>query len=251
MSQLPAIPAICNSKCEWGLPRARHCLRSSRCLHPPWWLPRSWWRGNEQQPSSTSAGEQGVKDAHSQERGCGPDSWGAWGRNASRGWHLPTQKNNEFLNLIHGFPCVWLLATKSCPTLCDSQTVPCQACLSMGFSRPEYWSGLPCPSPGHLPKSGIEPHPSSHIAGRFCTIWATWEAQVSPLSYLGSPGFPYLTVIFYVQTACSFITNLYVAWLPLPPPQSSLSGLLEMLSPGLGVLNIPTKWDSSLLSGCD
>ena len=26
-----------------------------------------------------------------------------------------------------------------------------------GFSRPEYWSGLPCPPPGDLPKSGIEP----------------------------------------------------------------------------------------------
>ena len=29
--------------------------------------------------------------------------------------------------------------------------------LSMGFSRPEYWSGLPLPSPGHLPDPGIEP----------------------------------------------------------------------------------------------
>ena len=27
----------------------------------------------------------------------------------------------------------------------------------MGFSRPEYWSGLPCPSPGDLPKAGTEP----------------------------------------------------------------------------------------------
>ena len=30
-----------------------------------------------------------------------------------------------------------------------------QAPLSMGFSRQEYWSGLPCPSPGHLPHPGI------------------------------------------------------------------------------------------------
>ena len=29
--------------------------------------------------------------------------------------------------------------------------------LSMGFSRQEYWSGLPCPSPGYLPDPGIEP----------------------------------------------------------------------------------------------
>ena len=35
-------------------------------------------------------------------------------------------------------------------------TVVCQSSLSMGFSRPEYWSGLPCPPPGDLPDPGIE-----------------------------------------------------------------------------------------------
>ena len=36
-------------------------------------------------------------------------------------------------------------------------TVACQASLSMGFLRQEYWSGLPFPSPGDLPDPGIEP----------------------------------------------------------------------------------------------
>ena len=36
-------------------------------------------------------------------------------------------------------------------------TVACQASLSMEFSRHEYWSGLPFPSPGALPDPGIEP----------------------------------------------------------------------------------------------
>ena len=36
-------------------------------------------------------------------------------------------------------------------------TVACQAPRSMGFSRQEYWSGLPFPSPGDLPNPGIEP----------------------------------------------------------------------------------------------
>ena len=36
-------------------------------------------------------------------------------------------------------------------------TVACQASLCMGFSRQEYWSGLPLPSPGDLPTSGTEP----------------------------------------------------------------------------------------------
>ena len=35
-------------------------------------------------------------------------------------------------------------------------TVACQAPLSMGFSRQEYWSGLPFPTPGDLPNTGIE-----------------------------------------------------------------------------------------------
>ena len=33
----------------------------------------------------------------------------------------------------------------------------CQAPLSTGFSRQEYWNGMPFPSPGHLPNPGIEP----------------------------------------------------------------------------------------------
>ena len=36
-------------------------------------------------------------------------------------------------------------------------TVASQAPLSMGFSKQEYWSGLPFPFPGNLPSTGIEP----------------------------------------------------------------------------------------------
>ena len=48
------------------------------------------------------------------------------------------------------------LVAKSCPTLAIPWTVACQAPLSMGFSRQEYWSGLPFPSPGDLPNPGIK-----------------------------------------------------------------------------------------------
>ena len=41
------------------------------------------------------------------------------------------------------------------------QTVAYQASLSMGFSRQEYWSGVPFPSPGDLPDPGIEPRSST------------------------------------------------------------------------------------------
>ena len=49
------------------------------------------------------------------------------------------------------------LGTESSPTLAAPWTVACRAPLSMGFSRQEYWSGLPFPSPGGLPNPGIEP----------------------------------------------------------------------------------------------
>ena len=55
-----------------------------------------------------------------------------------------------------------------------------QAPLSIAFSRQEYWSGLPCLSPGDLPNPGVES--SSLIsdaltwADRFFTASATWEA---------------------------------------------------------------------------
>ena len=39
----------------------------------------------------------------------------------------------------------------------NPQTVACQAPLSMGFSKQEYWSGLPFPSPEELPDPGIKP----------------------------------------------------------------------------------------------
>ena len=49
------------------------------------------------------------------------------------------------------------LVAKSGPTLATPWTVACQAPLFMGFSRQEYWNGLPFPSPGDLPDPGIEP----------------------------------------------------------------------------------------------
>ena len=49
------------------------------------------------------------------------------------------------------------LVTKSCTTLVTPWTVAHQTPLSMGFSRQEYWIGLPFPSPGDLPDPGIEP----------------------------------------------------------------------------------------------
>ena len=48
------------------------------------------------------------------------------------------------------------LVAKMCQTFVTPWTVACLALLSMGFSRQEYWTGLPFPSPGALPNPGIE-----------------------------------------------------------------------------------------------
>ena len=72
-----------------------------------------------------------------------------------------------------------LLSHFSCVRLTETlQTIACQAPLSMGFSRQEYWSELPCPHPGDLLNPGIKPVSlmSLTLAGRFLTASATWGA---------------------------------------------------------------------------
>ena len=69
------------------------------------------------------------------------------------------------------FSCVQLFVTL--------WIVAYQAPLSMGFSRQEYWSGLPCPPPGDLPDLGIQPTSlmSPALAGVFFTTAATAAAK--------------------------------------------------------------------------
>ena len=60
-------------------------------------------------------------------------------------------------------------------------TAALQDPLSMEFSKQEYWSGLPLPTPGDLPDPGIEPIflASPALAGRFFTTSTHWEANLS------------------------------------------------------------------------
>ena len=59
-------------------------------------------------------------------------------------------------------------------------TVARQAPLSMGFSRQEYWSGLPCPLLGNFSNPGVKPVSlmSPALAGGFFTTGAIWEAWI-------------------------------------------------------------------------
>ena len=64
-----------------------------------------------------------------------------------------------------------LLVAKSCLTLATLWTVACQAPLSKGFPRQEYWSGLPFPSPGDLPESPA-------LAGEFFTTESSGKSPI-------------------------------------------------------------------------
>ena len=75
------------------------------------------------------------------------------------------------------------------PTLCDPMTVACQDPLSMGFSRQEYWSGLPCPSAGDLPDPGIKP---------VSPVAPALQEDSLPLSHRGSPNLYMFLLNFYV-----------------------------------------------------
>ena len=64
-------------------------------------------------------------------------------------YNSSTYKFSTLKVKVKSISCIWLSAT---PWAIDYQ-----ASSSMGFSRQEYWSGLPFPSPGDLPDPGIEP----------------------------------------------------------------------------------------------
>ena len=79
-------------------------------------------------------------------------------------FYPPRETILPYCYVLSHFSCVWLCATL--------WTVARQASLSMGFSRQDHWSGLPCHPPGDLPDPGIG---SPALAGRFFTTSATWE----------------------------------------------------------------------------
>ena len=76
---------------------------------------------------------------------------------------------------------VYVLSCISCVQLFVTLWIVHQAPLSMGFSRQEYWSGLPYPPPGDLPDLRIKPVSliSFALAGGFFTTSTTWEALCS------------------------------------------------------------------------
>ena len=75
----------------------------------------------------------------------------------------------ERLHTLHVINDSGGLVVQSCSTLATPWAVALQAPLFMRFSRKEYWSGLPFPSPGDLPNSGIEPGSPALLADSLLT----------------------------------------------------------------------------------
>ena len=92
---------------------------------------------------------------------------------------METVMGVDFRSTKHSVLNVCCLVTQSCPTLTSPWTVPCQASLSVGFPRQEYWSELPFPPPGDLPDPGICLVSLSfpELADGFFTTSATWEVS--------------------------------------------------------------------------
>ena len=78
-----------------------------------------------------------------------------------------------------GVFCMCVLVTQSCLTLCNSMDYSLPGFSVHGFSRQEYWSGLPCPPPGDLPNLGLEPG-SPVLQADFLPL----SHQESPRSFL-------------------------------------------------------------------
>ena len=114
---------------------------------------------------------------------------------------------------------------QSCMTLWNPMDNAHQAPLSKGFSRQEYWSGLPGPPPGNLPDPGTEPASplSLALAGRFFTTSTTWYYWKRPwcygpqcrrvrhdlrISYLVKRFFSKITLIFTKHSQDEFVFKI-------------------------------------------
>ena len=101
--------------------------------------------------------------------------------------------------------CVRSRFSRVC-TLCNPMDYMQPATLSMGFSRQEYWSGLPCPPPGDLPDPKIKPRSPAALASQpDSLLWATGEAPLASAkliySFLFISHSPCLCVCLCIQVS--------------------------------------------------
>ena len=126
-------------------------------------------------------------------------------------------RNEKQLNFNLDLMCVCVLKCIGHVRLCVTlQTAACQAPLSMGSSRQEYWSGLPFPLPGSLPNPGNWNHISGLLPWQ-AVLYQTWVARITYVLLL-----KYLNILhdfecvhIAIETSC-----FVMSWRFLPPPRS-------------------------------
>ena len=133
--------------------------------------------------------------------------------------------------ILNRFSHVWLFKT--------SWTVAYPAPLSMGFSRQEYWSGLPCPASGDLPDPGIEPSSltSPALEGRFFTTSSSWVDCYTPTAVSMSPyTHTHVLLLFLLGRTLSDIVR---HWVPVRLHEIRfIQG-----KPHAWLYKSPTKWE--------
>ena len=97
--------------------------------------------------------------------------------------------------LLSLFSCYIATLCNFMPTLCSPMDCSPPGSFVQGFSRQDYWSGLPFPSPRDLPKPGIEPMFPA-LADRF---FITEPPGTHTHKYLLARLFSFLGLIFYIQ----------------------------------------------------
>ena len=121
-------------------------------------------------------------------------------------WSCPEHPYDHYTMIIYYHFMHWIMysmhavASIIFASLWPNELLPHQPPSFVGFTRQEYWSGLPFPSARDLPDPGIEPMSltSLALAGGFLTTSATWEAHIIhyiPLNCI-------IPIIYLLQTEC-------------------------------------------------
>ena len=112
--------------------------------------------------------------------------------------HAKQQQQNvltcKIVNSSKSYGCVYGQSLSHILLFATPWTVAHQAPLSMGFSRQESWSGLPCPPPGDLPDPGIEPESPA------------LQVDSLPLSHQGSP--KHVIKVPYLYKKCNILRTM-------------------------------------------
>ena len=126
-------------------------------------------------------------------------------------------------------------------------TVADQVSLSMGFSRQEYWSGLPCPFPGDLPNPRIEPRSPTcrqilyrlnHQGSPYTGIHTSYCMHAQSLSCIQFFVIPW-TVACQAPLSIGSSRQEYWSGLPFSPPRNLPNPGIEPVSPALQADSLP------------